>query len=455
MSENSNTKKRGFLQGVIDLFASVYLTLVMLGLIAFFSLLGVTGQIQGVYHTKYFRVLLGILFINLLICTLQRLPQAYRRMRQDGRDRALPPPRKADFSLRVDSENPEVVLLKAEQIAFGKGANVKRRRMPWPRGKGVPDAAENSLISFHSRGRWSLLGPYVTHLGILLILVGGIIGSLYSLSAGVLLRPGEATRTARMDNNVQVRLGFTIQCNDFQIERYEDRQPSDYISELSIIDEGRTVKEKRIEVNKPLHYGGFGIYQSSYEKDHSFRLMARPVQDGNTLEKNVDLREPWTLSGTSVSFMVVDYQSSSRGMGRDMGPRAIVIKFEGQEAASQLSLFEKYPDFDAQREGDYIVSFKRMSSGYRTGLRLMKDPGTPVIWAGSIILILGVLQSFIVKHRRAWLISRKVDGEVELSLVARTRKARSMLLSWEENIILKLRNELNARPVENQEGYFR
>jgi cytochrome c biogenesis protein len=211
-----------------------------------------------------------------------------------------------------------------------------------------------------------------------------------------------------------------------------------------VIDDGEVVKEKKIEVNKPLYYGGYGIYQSSYEMDHRFRLFAAPVKGGDTLSKEVELRDPWTLPGTSVSFMMVDYKQSSRGMGKNMGPRAIVIKFEGQEPMSQLNLFEKFPDFDKQRAGDYVLRFERMEAGYWTGLRLMKDPGTPVIWGGSILLILGVLQSFMVKHRRAWLVAGKKGNTVELSLIGRTRKARSMLLSWEENIVGKLEKRLGA-----------
>lgn len=40
---------------------------------------------------------------------------------------------------------------------------------------------------------------------------------------------------------------------------------SDYISELQVIDGDKVVAEKDIEVNHPLHYGGYHFYQSSYD----------------------------------------------------------------------------------------------------------------------------------------------------------------------------------------------
>jgi len=42
------------------------------------------------------------------------------------------------------------------------------------------------------------------------------------------------------------------------------RSISDYISELKIIEDGREVAGKDIEVNHPLHYGGYHFYQHSY-----------------------------------------------------------------------------------------------------------------------------------------------------------------------------------------------
>jgi len=39
----------------------------------------------------------------------------------------------------------------------------------------------------------------------------------------------------------------------------------DYISEVQVIEDGSVVAEKNIEVNHPLHFGGYHFYQSSYD----------------------------------------------------------------------------------------------------------------------------------------------------------------------------------------------
>jgi len=45
------------------------------------------------------------------------------------------------------------------------------------------------------------------------------------------------------------------------------RMVSDYISELEIVKDGQVVAAQNIEVNHPLHYGGYDFYQHSYGED--------------------------------------------------------------------------------------------------------------------------------------------------------------------------------------------
>ena len=42
----------------------------------------------------------------------------------------------------------------------------------------------------------------------------------------------------------------------------------DYISEVEIVKDGAVVAQKNIEVNHPLHYGGYYLYQPSWGEDH-------------------------------------------------------------------------------------------------------------------------------------------------------------------------------------------
>jgi len=54
---------------------------------------------------------------------------------------------------------------------------------------------------------------------------------------------------------------------------------SDYISELQIIKDDKVVAEKDIEVNHPLHFGGYHFYQSSYDDKAGQYTVLQVVSD--------------------------------------------------------------------------------------------------------------------------------------------------------------------------------
>jgi cytochrome c biogenesis protein ResB len=43
------------------------------------------------------------------------------------------------------------------------------------------------------------------------------------------------------------------------------RDIKDYVSDVQVIQDGKVVAAKKIEVNKPLHWGGYYFYQHSYD----------------------------------------------------------------------------------------------------------------------------------------------------------------------------------------------
>ena len=55
----------------------------------------------------------------------------------------------------------------------------------------------------------------------------------------------------------------------YRAEYAAPRMVKDYKSILQVIDKGQLVREKTIEVNKPLYYGGYHFYQSTFAYDAS------------------------------------------------------------------------------------------------------------------------------------------------------------------------------------------
>ncbi len=76
-------------------------------------------------------------------------------------------------------------------------------------------------------------------------------------------------RTESPDGRVSIRYVFERSRGhiypDAPLYMSYERVISDYVSELQVIRNGRIVAEKDIEVNHPLHFGGYHFYQDSYD----------------------------------------------------------------------------------------------------------------------------------------------------------------------------------------------
>jgi hypothetical protein len=141
-----------------------------------------------------------------------------------------------------------------------------------------------SLVLFPSLfKRPSLL---LIHLGCIGVLAGSIWASETGHKIQKQLFGKEKIRSGvmvinegKMDDKViipeqrrSVELPFHIGLKEFRVEYYDTpgpdgRQvPRDYFSDVSVVKDSKVVKTKTIEVNKPLHYGGYYFYQRSFEE---------------------------------------------------------------------------------------------------------------------------------------------------------------------------------------------
>lgn len=66
-----------------------------------------------------------------------------------------------------------------------------------------------------------------------------------------------------------------------------------------------------------------------------------------------------------------------------------------------------------------------------TGLQVAKDPGVPIIWAGCILITLGLMIAFFLSHRRVWARVRPADrGGVEVFLGGNASRNRIAFERW-------------------------
>ena len=143
-------------------------------------------QLHDLYRSPWFLLLMALLTVNLVVCSLNRLPASlrlYRRKPEPDRPglyEDLPPGQvlAAEGTVEDEAARMEQVLIKALGSVERKGTD------------------QATWLSGH-KGAWSYFGVYVIHAGVLVIILGAVIGSLLGFDGYVNMKKDNAHKAAQ------------------------------------------------------------------------------------------------------------------------------------------------------------------------------------------------------------------------------------------------------------------
>lgn len=364
------------------------------------------------YHSWWFLLLLVLFTVNLTCCTIDRFPKMWKVVRN--------PRTKLDESLEkslalADRWKKKGTL--ADWTAKYSGALSSSFAKPTVTEEG------GEVHLYAETGVASRFGVYVTHLSIIVIFIGAILGNVLGFKGYVNIPEGEAIAQVpvRGGNRTQ-DLGFTVRCNAFSLETYPSGQPKAYKSDLSVIEGGREVARKTIVVNDPLQHKGIWFYQSSYGQAGGATAQVAVARKDGTPMGSLALaaNEAVQVAGYGI-VRGVNYDQNFQGNGPAL---QVTVEKPGQPAAS-FWLFQSRPDLDRQRNDSLVFSFGGLSSKMFTGLQVAKDPGVNIVWLGCTLMTIGIIMAFFLSHQRVWVrLSQGADGRVEVVLAGSASRNR-------------------------------
>ncbi|WP_025321970.1 cytochrome c biogenesis protein ResB [Deferrisoma camini] len=444
MKKSSN---KGLGKRLFDFFASIKLSVVVLIALAATSVFGTVIQqhekfavyvaeygegvarvirvlgLDDMYHSWWFQLLLVLLLVNITFCSLKRLPHAVRLMNYrdpvfDGKPVAI----HEKWTKRVKGADVAAVADAIEGLLRRRLRRVYR------------EERDGAVYLLGTRGGWSRMGVYVTHFSLFLFGIGALVGALWGFKGFVNIPEGQSVSQVRLRGGGVKDLGFEVRCDDFQVTFYTDRQgrstgrPRDYISDLTVLENGREVLRKRIEVNDPLIYKGIYFYQSSYGQAGGRAAWLTVFGP----RRNILFHRRKVARGASV-----DLENGDRlvlreltGDFRGMGP-AVEVVLQPAEGKPQTTVVFQAPEGNHRKLGGYVIRLDGVETVMYTGLQVAKDPGVPIIWAGCILITLGLMIAFFLSHRRVWARVRPADrGGVEVFLGGNASRNRIAFERW-------------------------
>ncbi|MBR1582792.1 MAG: cytochrome c biogenesis protein ResB [Spirochaetales bacterium] len=251
-------------------------------------------------------------------------------------------------------------------------------------------AKENTL-----RSRIGLWGAWVTHLGVLLLILGFSLGQMTHREYAAYGVPGQSMPIGDT--------GLVMTIDDFRIDLRADDTVEQYTSEITVYDIARSSEGRSasLSVNNPADLYGLRFYQNSTG-------WAATV---NIKKGDEDLQEAVVCAGDYLvvadrpdlviyfnafypDYVLVPGQGPATMSSKPVNPGYLYsVYYQGQMLGMNVLMSGEVLTID-----DYSVRFSQPQS--YTLIQIKKDSFTSLAFAGGILILLGLLLSFYVKPRK-------------------------------------------------------
>lgn len=431
------------------------------------------------FRSFLFRALCVLLIVNLVACSLHRLPGQWRAGfgTPPGTEPRWYERRSIHGSLAAGAD-PAAAVAEVERSLRMRGFRSHRR-----------DAAAHTTLDA-SRG---LLGPLgrlgsqAVHLGVVLVVLGGFVSGVLSFRHDQVAAPGdvirvprvspwpwhkaETERAARADwrrdsSGFSLPAAFRVRLDRFDVRFDTTGKPEHYGAHVTVLDTEPPI-EHVVEVNRPLIYRGFYAYQQSYQTDpsrlgsvsfvlarvrrkgevsHDFHGQAPDVEVLDRVQVAVEPGVPVTVPGTSLTVRVLQYfphwiapfetgPDGKRVMGEPRNASnepqnpAVLVRLEGEGQETQEGwFFLPFRPGEPRRAadyGDFRIFPTDYQPAYNTVLEFKTHPVLWPVWLGCGVMMAGVVLCFYFNHERIWVLVRaRGDGGSEIWLAGNAFKWR-------------------------------
>jgi cytochrome c biogenesis protein len=362
-------------------------------------------QLFHVFTSTPFSVALLVLVISILICTLDRTPRLWQ---QSATIRVIQP------DVYFDPRLPDRASIAAGPgLTFGAVAQALRRHGFSVREAAGPDGA---TFVYGDRNRWTKLATLISHLGLILFLVAGLVTARFGDEQGLVVAEGD-TLTVQPIGTPGLLL---VQNLGFDAPGLDTGSPTDFTTDLAVYRDGQLLARKTIRVNDPLSVGGYTFHQNGFGP-------APDLEIRSTVDNSVLWSGPVPLTDAAAGrpFGAIPIPGRPYGLElllerTDQGVGTLIAlpyAVRGTLPDGTPDVVEGFPVVAVRGETvtmeglDMTVALRGFSE--YTLLIAKRDPGQVLIWAAFASLIAGLAITFYLPRRRVWARLR-ADGRLDL-----------------------------------------
>lgn len=385
---------------------------------------------HNLYSSWWFLILLGLVAFSIITSSIDRgLPLHKSLIKQRTKKHITFFKRQRLYMSTKD---------KVDLDALGKSFNEKRYK--------VKRDGDNLLLE---KGRLSRYGPYINHLGLIILLFGAMLRFLpgFYLDEMVYIKEGETKPVPGTDRE------YYMKNNDFIYEEYDQKSQSNtnpesidpslnkiaknYETKATLYKNSKQdvigsdanlkeVKSDSIKVNHPLTYDNLQFYQSSFDnsllKEMTFNLKTKDGKElGESFTVNLDNPKKEYKVGNDYTVKLrsyaPDYEKIENGVLATKTPNpnnpAFVFEVNKKGEKPEFSFLRIKESQDISENNQYEVKFANATNQWATVLAVKKDLTLPILLTGFIIFLIGLAVGSYINHRRVWVSAN--DGEFNIA----------------------------------------
>jgi len=214
-------------------------------------------------------------------------------------------------------------------------------------------------------------GPDLIHLGLLILIAGGVVTALGRQ---------ETTWSLAVGEDAALNSTYALHLLSLQYLKYDNGAPKEWTSTVRITREGNIeIPSFPIRVNQPLRLKGLSVYQTAWELQGILDL------------KDADGQEVTATTGQGFPLGQSFWYFAEAQKARDAWS-IVAVEYEGKEM-KPVSTREL-------RAGDTLGPYTVLGITAReiTGLKAVKDPGFAPFLAALVIIAVGLAVTFVQKN---------------------------------------------------------
>lgn len=426
------TTQRSFVESLWEFFCSLKLTMFLLIALAVLSIIGTVipqGTIPpeylasitqtklqlykslgffNMYNSWWFLLLLYMLTINLIACSVKRLPHIWKFITHPA--------------LTLGSTLEQSLTKKTTVATTENAAQLKDKLSAFLAqefARPVATEADGAWHLFAQKTPWCRLSVYVVHLSVVVIFIGSIIGSVFGYKGYVNILEGQTMTKIMGRTEKEIDLGFGLRLEQFSRTDYPNGAPKEFKSIITVMENGKPVPDYtnvRVVVNEPLTYKGITFYQSSYGNAGKYYFTISDSEGKNPVSLALDTNTSATLPDGSTMHVLEATDDVSRFVPGLTGGAVQIEVHSPRGGSEKIVIYANHPDLNIknakERNASVIFQYKGAEKRLYTGLQVAKDPGVWVVWLGCTLMVLGIYGAFLMSHKRIWI--RIQNGSVTM-----------------------------------------